>query len=71
MVEAGAVPVMMKRLSCMDLVRRSSLGFYGAASGMKGAAGRPLDPTYAFIVRKWLRDLDAERSVQAEAGWLP
>ena len=71
MVEAGAVPVMMKRLPCMDLVRRSGLGFYGAASGMKGAAGRPLDPTYAFMVRKWLRDLDAERSVQTEAGWLP
>ena len=71
MVEAGAVPVMMKRLACMDLVRRSGLGFYAAASGEKGASGRPLDPTYAFMVRKWLRDLEAERRDQVGNGWLP
>jgi hypothetical protein len=69
MIAAGAVPVLMKRLACMDLVRRSGLGFYGAASGAKGATGRPLDPTYAFMVRKWLRDLEGERA--AQAGWLP
>jgi hypothetical protein len=69
MIAAGAVPVLMKRLACMDLVRRSGLGFYGAASGAKGATGRPLDPTYAFMVRKWLRDLEGERA--ARAGWLP
>jgi hypothetical protein len=69
MIATGAVPVMMKRLACMDLVRRSGLGFYGAASGAKGATGRPLDPTYAFMVRKWLRDLEGERA--AQAGWLP
>jgi len=45
MIAAGAVPVMMKRLACMDLVRKSGLGFYGAAAGAKGATGRPLDPT--------------------------
>jgi hypothetical protein len=69
MVAAGAVPVLMKRLACMDLVRRSGLGFYGAAAGAKGASGKPLDPTYAFMVRKWLRDLEGERA--AQAGWLP
>ena len=69
MIAAGAVPVLMKRLACMDLVRRSGLGFYGAALGAKGASGRPLDPTYAFMVRKWLRDLEGERA--AQAGWLP
>jgi hypothetical protein len=69
MIAAGAVPVLMKRLACMDLVRKSGLGFYGAASGAKGTSGRPLDPTYAFMVRKWLRDLEGERA--AQAGWLP
>jgi hypothetical protein len=69
MIAAGAVPVLMKRLACMDLVRKSGLGFYGAAAGAKGASGRPLDPTYAFMVRKWLRDLEGERA--AQAGWLP
>jgi hypothetical protein len=71
MVEGGAVPVMMRRLACMDLVRKSGLGFYGAASGEKGATGKPLDPTYAFMVKKWLRDLEGERVAQAGAGWLP
>ena len=69
MVEAGAELIMMRRLACMDLVRKSGLGFYGAASGAKGASGRPLDPTYAFMVKKWLRDLETERA--AQAGWLP
>ena len=69
MIAAGAVPVLMKRLACMDLVRRSGLGFYGAAAGAKGVSGKPLDPTYAFMVRKWLRDLEGERA--AQAGWLP
>ena len=69
MVEGGAVPVMMRRLACMDLVRKSGLGFYSAASGEKGATGKPLDPTYAFMVKKWLRDLEGERV--AQAGWLP
>ena len=69
MIAAGAVPVLMKRLACMDLVRKSGLGFYGAAAGAKGASGRPLDPTYVFMVRKWLRDLEGERA--AQAGWLP
>src|SRR4051812_33278829 len=69
MIEAGAVPILMKRLACMDLVRKSGLGFYRAAAGAKGASGRPLDPTYAFMVRKWLRDLEGERA--AQAGWLP
>jgi hypothetical protein len=71
MVEGGAVPVMMRRLACMDLVRKSGLGFYRAASGEKGATGKPLDPTYAFMVKKWLRDLEGERVAQAGAGWLP
>lgn len=69
MIEAGAVPIMMKRLACMDLVRKSGIGFYSAATGGKGATGKPLDPTYAFMVKKWLRDLEGER--MAQAGWLP
>ena len=69
MIEDGAVPIMMKRLACMDLVRKSGIGFYSAATGGKGAAGKPLDPTYAFMVKKWLRDLEGER--MAQAGWLP
>ncbi|GEO42830.1 hypothetical protein SAE02_69780 [Skermanella aerolata] len=69
MIAAGAVPVLMKRLACMDQVRKSGLGFYGAAAGAKGVSGKPLDPTYAFMVRKWLRDLESERV--AQAGWLP
>ncbi|QQP92727.1 hypothetical protein IGS68_30155 (plasmid) [Skermanella sp. TT6] len=69
MVRAGAVPILMKRLACMDLVRRAGIGFYAAASGAEGRDGRPLDPTYAFMVRKWLRDLEGERAAQAD--WLP
>ena len=69
MVKEGAVPIMMRRLASMDLVRKSGLGFNGAASGAEGASGRPLDPTYAFMVKKWLRDLEGEQA--AQAGWMP
>ena len=69
MVKDGAVPIMMRHLASMDLVRKSGLGFNGAASGAKGASGRPLDPNYAFIVKKWLRDFEGEQA--AQAGWMP
>jgi hypothetical protein len=71
MMEAGAVPVMMKRLTCMDLVRKSGIGFYGAAAGGKGVNGKPLDPTYAFMTKKWLEHLRNERAEHGGEEWLP
>lgn len=68
MVEAGAVPVLMQRLACMDLVRRGGVGLYQAATG-DGEA--PLDPVEQFMVEDWLADLEHKRAKAGAAAWLP
>jgi hypothetical protein len=47
MMEAGAVPVLMTRLACMDMLRQAGVGFYDAAIG---ASDQPLDPVEQFGV---------------------
>jgi hypothetical protein len=68
MVEEGAVPVLMHRLACMDVVRRGGLGLYAAAAGDSGA---PLDPVEQFMVEDWLADLEGKRAQAGAAAWLP
>ena len=68
MVEEGAVPVLMQRLACMDLVRRGGVGLYQAAAGDGGV---PLDPVEQFMVEDWLADLERKRADAGAASWLP
>ncbi|MBY0331760.1 MAG: hypothetical protein K2X49_13935 [Acetobacteraceae bacterium] len=66
--EGGAVPVLMHRLACMDLLRQRGLGLYAAAAG-DGAD--PLDPVEQFMVEDWLADLEKRRAEAGAAAWLP
>lgn len=66
MLEAGAKPILVKRLACMNLVKGSPAGFYGAAAGEAG-----LDPVEEFMTEDWLEDLEASRVKAGAAGWLP
>ncbi|MBX9702203.1 MAG: hypothetical protein K2X91_08810 [Thermoleophilia bacterium] len=69
MVEkGGAVPVLMHRLACMDLLRRRGLGLYAAAVG---EGQDPLDPVEQFMVEDWLADLEKRRADLGAAAWLP
>ncbi|MGG5810558.1 hypothetical protein [Falsiroseomonas sp. CW058] len=68
MVAEGAVPVLMQRLACMDLLRQRGLGLYAAAAGDGDA---PLDPVEQFMVEDWLADLEKRRTDLGAAGWLP
>jgi hypothetical protein len=68
MVEEGAVPVLMHRLACMDLVRRGGLGLYEAAAG---DGSTPLDPVEQFMVEDWLADLERKRAEAGAVAWLP
>jgi hypothetical protein len=68
MAKAGAVPVLMHRLACMDLLRRRGLGLYAAAAG---DGGDPLDPVEQFMVEDWLADLEKRRAEVGAAAWLP
>jgi len=54
MVQAGAVPILMQRLACMDLVKANGAGFYVASSG---EGDKPLDPVEEFMVCDWIDDL--------------
>ena len=68
MVEAGAVPILMQRLACMDAVKAAGLGLYEAATG---EGDQPLDPVEQFMVEDWLADLEAKRREVSAHSWLP
>ena len=68
MLEAGAVPVLMTRLACMDMLRQVGVGLYDAAVG---GGDKPFDPVEQFMVEDWLDDLEAKRARSGASGWLP
>jgi hypothetical protein len=65
-VTAGAKPILLTRLACMNLVRASSAGFYRAAAGAAG-----LDPVEEFMIEDWLSALEAARHGVGVSEWLP
>lgn len=64
MVEGGAVPVLMRRLDCMDAARAYEGGFYAAAARMD-------DWVKAFQIEEWLAHLRSERAKHSVETWLP
>lgn len=64
MVGQGVHPIFMRRLPCMDAVRKPGFGFYVAATG------GVLDPVEEFQTQDWLADLDAERARVGAGDWL-
>lgn len=66
MVAGGAVPILMRRLPCMDLVRKPGLGFYAAAAG-EGS----LDPVEEYMVGNWTDALETARANVGASDWLP
>ena len=67
MVGAGAVPLLMTRLACMDALRTLGAGFYRTAAG----DGIEIDPVEQFMVEDWLADLEAKRARVGASAWLP
>jgi hypothetical protein len=65
MVEEGAVPILLRRLACMDAVKAVPGGFYEAAEG------DGLDPVESFMVGDWLEDLNRKRTEAGASPWLP
>jgi hypothetical protein len=68
MVAEGAMTLLVRRLPCMDLVRKPGLGFYAAAAGDGHSA---LDPVEEFQVGDWLDALETERAKMGAGDWLP
>ena len=67
MVGAGAVPILMTRLACMEALRSLGGGFYRAAAG----DGIDIDPVEQFMVEDWLADLEAKCARAGASAWLP
>lgn len=65
-VKAGAKPMFLTRLPCIDLVMKSQVGFYEAASGSAG-----LDPVEEFQVEDWCADFEAKRAKVGAIEWMP
>ncbi|MGF7212635.1 hypothetical protein GGE65_007270 [Skermanella aerolata] len=68
MLADGAVPMLMTRLPCMDLVKSGRLNLYAAAAG---DGPDPLDPVEEFMLSDWLEDIEAKRQRLGIASWLP
>ncbi len=66
MVKAGAEPIMVRRLACMNQVKGNPAGFYRAASGDAG-----LDPVEEFMVADWCEELETARAKAGVTQWIP
>ena len=63
LVSAGAQPVYLPALPCMDRIRQGGLGFYSSS--------KSLDPVRAFMVRRWVARLEDEVGKAGATEWLP
>ena len=71
LIDAGAVPVYMSRLPCMDAVREQKLDFYDVAAGRPGPVGQRPKATMQHMTGKWLADGEKEHVLMHTSGRLP
>ncbi|TDH58100.1 hypothetical protein E2C06_34360 [Dankookia rubra] len=65
-VEAGALPVPVRNLACLEKVRSLGLGLAEAMAGKAGEDGKPLGPVERFQLKDWFRVFEA-RHAEADA----
>jgi hypothetical protein len=68
-LRAGARFVLLKRLSCMPVLRERRISFYDAALGRLDRTGAKVPPTVQHMTKVWLASF--EQSVKPMAEWLP
>jgi len=66
MIDAGAKPIIMKRLACLEQIRELRLSLNEAAQSRE-----VLGPVGSFMVRRWLVDLEEECVTVSVQEWLP
>jgi hypothetical protein len=71
MAAEGLKVVVMPRLPCMTHVREAALSFLDAMAGEPSRKGTPLDPVRRFMVKQWLRRLEAGFLEVDAQDWLP
>ena len=68
-LKAGAQYILLRRLSCMHVLRERGIGFYDAAAGRPDRSGAKVPPTVQHMTKVWLGAF--ERSSEDIAEWLP
>jgi hypothetical protein len=68
-LEAGARFFLLKRLSCMSVLRERRISFYDAALGRRDRTGAKVPPTVQHMTKVWLGSF--EEAVKPMADWLP
>lgn len=58
-------------LPCLEVVRQAGLGSGGAATGIAGNRGVPLDPVRQSIVKQWTGKVLVSIAATNATGWLP
>lgn len=66
---SGARYLLLRRLSCMHVLRDRGIGFYDAATGRPDRAGNKVPPTVQHMTKVWLASFEKELAAIAE--WLP
>ena len=68
-LKGGAQYILLRRLSCMHVLRERGIGFYDAAAGRPDRSGAKVPPTVQHMTKVWLGAF--ERSSEDIAEWLP
>lgn len=68
-LHAGAQYILLRRLSCMHVLRERGIGFYDAAFGRPDRTGAKVPPTVQHMTKLWLTAF--EKTVEDIADWLP
>ena len=71
LIRDGVRIVYLRRLTCIDLVRASGLGYYDIAAGVPGANGVRPKATLQHMTKAWLQDMEAEHTRAGTTEWLP
>ena len=68
-LRSGARSFLLKRLSCMPVLRERRISFYDAALGRRDWTGAKVPPTVQHMTKVWLGSF--EEAVKPMADWLP
>jgi hypothetical protein len=69
-VRAGARPILMTRLACMEEIRNLGLTLTEAVMNIPNKDGRRIGPTNAWSTKKWLERLQKEAAEVGAGEWL-
>jgi hypothetical protein len=71
LLERGARPILVRRLTCMAVLRERGLRFYDVVRWKPGTAGSAITPTLYHMTKVWLQDLERGLEDSNANEWLP